>query len=123
MGRTDATVDKVLTRYRRRVYVNSMPSPNKRDNAYWTSRLAKDGHRDLLDRVRSGEISVYKATQLAGYRKPGPRSPAAKLSYHWTRASAEERKRFVAAHIRDVNRVLLEIRDEVQVRKAQKPSE
>lgn len=100
-----------------------MAIPNQRNNVYWTSRFEKDGHGDLLDRVRSGEISVYKATQLAGYRKSGPRPPAAKLSYHWTRASAEERKRFVTAHIKDVNRVLHEIRDEVQARKAQKPSE
>lgn len=94
----------------------------KRDNTYWADRLEKDGHGGLLARVQSDEITMYKATQLAGYRKKGPRSPAAKLSYHWERASADERRRFVAAHLLEVNRVLKETGQELQRLKAQKAS-
>ncbi len=97
-----------------------MATTGKRDNAYWADRLEKDGHRELLARAQSGEITIYKATQLAGYRKNGPRSPAAKLSYHWKRASADERKRFVAAHLLELNRVLRETGQELQKLKAQK---
>ena len=94
-----------------------MVTPGKRDNAYLAERLEKDGHRKLLARVDAGEISMYKAAQLAGYRKVGPQSPAAKLSYHWERASAAERRRFVAAHPLEINRAL---KDLVQERKAMK---
>ncbi|WP_057883656.1 hypothetical protein [Tsuneonella troitsensis] len=100
-----------------------MTVPSERNNTYWTKRLKKDGHDTLLDRVQLGEITVYKATQLAGYRKSGPRSPAAKLSYHWTRASAEERKRFVLAHLKDVNRAVREVADDLRALKAQKPTD
>lgn len=98
-------------------------APNKRDNDYWIKRLEKDGHSKLLARVRSGEITVYKATQLAGYRKKQPPTPAGKLSFHWKRASHAERKRFVIEHAKDVNRVLHEIADEARKLKAQKSSD
>jgi hypothetical protein len=100
-----------------------MKTSNLRNNAYWTNRLKKDGHEALLDRVQAGDITVYKATQLAGYRKPGPRTPAAKLSYHWQRASAEERKRFIRHHLVEINRVGKEALAEIRAEKAQKPSE
>jgi len=95
----------------------------KRDNGYWLNRLDKDGHHNLLARIDAGEITVYRATQLAGYRKQGPRSPAAKLSHHWKRASAGERRRFVTAHAKEVNRVLHEVRDELVKLKAEKSNE
>lgn len=98
-----------------------MTAASKRDNNYWSERLAKGGHGELLARVQSGEITMYSATQLAGYRKKGPRTPAAKLSYHWTRASADERKRFVAAHLLELNRVLRETGEELKAMKAKKP--
>lgn len=94
----------------------------KRDNSYLLRRLEKDGHRSLLARIEAGEITVYAAAQIAGYRKKGPRSPAAKLSYHWGRADHAERKRFVRAHLKDVNRVLREVGDDIREEKAQKPS-
>jgi len=98
-----------------------MVATAKRDNAYWAERLEKDGHGELLARVRSGEISMYKASQLAGYRSKGSPSPAAKLSHHWKRASAEERLRFVRAHGIELNRVLKELVEENRS-KAQKSS-
>lgn len=95
----------------------------KRDNSYWLGRLKKDGYVELLAQIEANEITVYKATQKAGYRKKGPRSATAKLSYHWQRASHEDRKRFIAAHLKDVNRVLREVGDDIKKMKAQKPSE
>ena len=95
----------------------------KRDNSYWRGRLEKDGHVDLLAKIEAGKMTVYKATQEAGFRKKGPKSVAAKLSYHWGRADHAERKRFVMAHLKDVNRVLREVGDDIKKMKAQKPSE
>jgi hypothetical protein len=97
-----------------------MTSTGKRDNAYWLQRLEKDGHRSLIERINAGEITVYSATQLAGYRPQGRRSPASNLSHHWKRASAADRKLFVAKHAAEVNRVLLELRDEAKARQEQK---
>lgn len=100
-----------------------MKSTASRDNAYWLRRLEKDGHSDLLAQIESGKITVYVATQKAGFRKTGPSSPTAKLSFHWDRANHEERKRFVISHLRDVNRVLREVAEDIKKTKAQKPSE
>lgn len=95
----------------------------KRDNLYWAGRLRKDGHSEILARVEAGEVTMYRATQLAGYRPASPRTPAAKLSHHWKRASADERKRFVAAHPFEIDRALKEFLADRQAAKAQKPSE
>lgn len=100
-----------------------MKSNANRDNAYWARRLEKDGHSDLLAQIEAGEITVYAATLKVGFRKTAPSSPAAKLSYHWDRANHEERKRFVLSHLKDVNRVLLEVADDIKKAKAQKPSD
>lgn len=97
-----------------------MVTPGKRDNAYLAERLEKDGHRKLLARVDAGEISMYKAALLTGYRKKGPKTPAATLSYHWKRASAAERRCFVAAHPFEIDRAL---KDFLQERKALKEAE
>lgn len=100
-----------------------MASTGKRDNAYWLQRFEKDGHRSLLDRVAAGEITVYKASQLAGYREQGRRSASANLAHHWKRATAAERKRFVLEHLKDVNRVMLEVREDLLTAKADKTRE
>lgn len=94
-----------------------------RDNAYWLQRMKKDGHAGLLERITAGEITVYRATQIAGYRPKGPRTPAGKLSYHWKRASAAERLRFVTVHAREINRVLNELAGELRALKAQNPGD
>ena len=112
----------LLTDLRRRVYVRKMKDTSKRGNSYWLGRLEKEGHGVLLAQIEAGEMSVYEATQKAGYRKKGPRSAAGKLSYHWQRASHAERKRFIAAHAKDVNRVLREWGEDMKQLKAQKPS-
>lgn len=106
-----------LTRARRRVYGVAMQSSSKRDNGYWLRRLKKNGRGDLIERIEAGAITVYQATQIAGYRQKGVRSPAAKLSYHWQRASAEERLRFIAAHPLEINSFLKQF---VEQRKALK---
>lgn len=95
----------------------------KRDNSYWLRRLEKDGHADILAQIEAGDLTVYKATQKAGYRKVGPKSPAAKLSYHWSRADHAERIRFVKNHLKDVNRVGREALAQVRAEQAQKTSE
>ncbi|WP_127610930.1 hypothetical protein [Croceicoccus ponticola] len=100
-----------------------MAETTKRDNEYWRARLGKDGHADLLARVEADEISVYKAAQIAGYRAKGPRSVSGKLSYHWKRASADERKRFVKHHLIEINRVGREALAEVRAEEAKKPAE
>lgn len=97
-----------------------MATNSKRDNAYWLQRLEKDGHANLLLQVNAGELSVFKATQLAGYRGKARSSPAENLAYHWSRASAADRRRFILGHLKDVNRVMLEVRDELIAFKEQK---
>ncbi|MEL7688731.1 hypothetical protein AAG596_14315 [Citromicrobium bathyomarinum] len=99
-----------------------MNDTTKRDNSYWLGRLQKDGHSKLLAQIEAGELTVYKATQEAGYRAKGPRTPAAKLSHHWKRADHAERKRFVMTHLKDVNRVLREVGDDIKKAKAEEPS-
>lgn len=93
----------------------------KRNNEYWLQRLKKDGHHDLLTRIDAGSLTIYKATQVAGYRSQKPPSTAGKLSYHWERATAEERFRFVTAHLVDINRVVKEVAAELKRLKAEKP--
>lgn len=100
-----------------------MKDTTKRDNSYWLRRLEKDGHADILAQIEAGDITVYKATQKTGYRKVGPKSPAAKLSYHWNRADHAERIRFVKNHLKDVNRVGREALAQVRAEQAQKTSE
>lgn len=86
-----------------------MPTSRKRDNAYWAERLKKDGHRKLLDRVESGEIKMYRATQEAGYRAKQPKSPADKLSYHWKRASYKERMLFIGANFQALGELMKDV--------------
>jgi hypothetical protein len=100
-----------------------MTKIGSRDNSYWLNRLEKDGHGDLLAQIAAREITVYKARQIAGYLNKTPRPAAAKLSYHWDRASHAERKRFVLAHFKDVNRVFLEIAGDLRKEKAKKLNE
>lgn len=88
--------------------------PPKRDNEYYIARLRKDGHDKILKQVEAGDITVYRASQLAGYRKKGKKAPAALLSHHWQRGSHGDRKRFVIAHALEIDRVLKEIAREVR---------
>ena len=82
----------VLTRIRRRVYTRGMAGTNED----YLRRLKSDGRKDLLDKIDTGEMSIYKASLEAGYRhrKSAP-SRADRISYHWKRANVQERSRFV----------------------------
>ena len=100
-----------------------MAKPNKRDNAYWAARLAKDGRSELIARVQANEITIYQAIRLAEYVKAGPKSPAAKLSYHWKRANEQERMRFVGAHLLEINHFVRATAEQLKAAKAQKLSQ
>ena len=52
----------------------------------------------MLARVTSGDISMYRATILAGYRKKAPRDNAEALSRRWYRLNKKERLMFVHQH-------------------------
>lgn len=97
-----------------------MATTGKRDNEYWLQRLEKDGHKPLLEQVKAGQVTVYRATQLAGYRPKEKSATSAKLCHHWKRASAEERKHFVIAHLKDLNRVMHDVRNTLLEAKAKK---
>lgn len=97
-----------------------MVSKSKRDSAYWLQRLEKDGRNDLIARIQAGEVTVYRATQIAGYRRRLPPSPAGKLAYHWERADHTQRKAFVTKHLKDVNRILKEVAAELTKLKREK---
>lgn len=100
-----------------------MPTSRKRDNAYWKGRLVKDGHDDLVARVEADEITMYKATQRAGYRKTAPTKPIEKLTYHWERASRLEREGFVIENIESVVLALSDLRKRDKELKANKTSQ
>lgn len=111
----------------RRVYYfqpegDIMSKSRKRDNAYWKGRLMKDGHDDLVARVEADEITMYKATQRAGYRKTVPTKPIERLTYHWERVSRVEREGFVFENIDSVMLALNDLRKRDKKLKAPKPS-
>ena len=78
-----------------------------RDNAYYIERLKREGRDDLVARIRSREISVYAACVKAGLRRiKTTESRAEQLSYHWQRASAPERRRFVAENLKSLGPIV-----------------
>ena len=87
----------------------------KRDNAYLLHRLQRDGRDDLITRINSGEISVYAACVQAGLRRSkSTETRAEQLTYHWKRANAADRRRFVVDNFGSlapiVNNLVKEIR-------------
>jgi hypothetical protein len=82
-----------------------------RDNTYYEKRLKKEGQTDLLARVTSGEISMYRAAILAGHRKKTPRDNAEALSRRWYRLSKKERLMFVHEHYSEIVELLLKRRE------------
>lgn len=97
----------------------------KRDNSYWLRRLKQDGRDDLLKMVEDGDITVYRATLAAGYRKKRSESSRAdQISYHYSRASLAEKRRFIIDNWSSVTRIGADLakrkRDQEE---AQKPSE
>ena len=97
-----------------------MVNSGKRDNAYWRQRLKKDGREDLLEQIDAGLLTVYRASQIAGYRAKGSPVPAAKLSYHWKRASYVQRRAFLTANFDEVRRVMRDIYDDAKAAQAKK---
>lgn len=96
---------------------------NKRNNKYWMGRLRKDGHADLLAQFESGDVSMYKARQLAGYLREKASTPADKLSYHWKRADILQREKFVWENREAIARTVRDLQVRDKKVKAQKPSE
>lgn len=93
-------------------------------NEDYMRRLRNDGRRDLLDKIDSGEISIYAATIAAGYRKK--RSAASReeqLTYHWVRAGKKEKLRFIIRNLAVMAPMVDKVLKERAVLKAQKPSE
>ena len=66
-------------------------------NEDYIRRLKNDGHTKLLKQIKAGEIKVYAAAIAAGYRKrKTAKSREEHLTYHWKRASENEKIRFIA---------------------------
>lgn len=80
-----------------------------RDNTYWAGRLKKDGHDDILDRYETGELSMYRARQLAGYLAEKPSSIADRLSHHWQRADVLQREKFLIDNMASVLRSMKDV--------------
>lgn len=73
-----------------------MANIGKRDNGYYLERLKNAGREDLLAAIKAGEMSVYKATTVAGLRKKrSVPSRADQISYHYSRATLAEKRRFI----------------------------
>ncbi|MEP3420099.1 MAG: hypothetical protein ABJN35_00030 [Erythrobacter sp.] len=85
-------------------------------NSDYLRRLKSDGRQDLIDKIEHGEISVYAAAVFMGYRKKrSSQSRAEQISYHYSRASLTEKRRFiqdnwqsVAAIVSQMNKVIRE---------------
>ena len=79
----------------------------KRDNAYYLDRLKREGRDDLVTRINSAEITVYAACIEAGLRRSkSTETRADQLTYHWKRASAYDRRRFVAANLKSLGPIV-----------------
>lgn len=101
-----------------------MKDKAKRDNSYWLERLERDGRDDLLTMINDGDISVYRATVAAGYRKKRTApSRAEQLDYHWKRASRRDKEVFVARNYDSLKPFMKMAFDLLKKAKAQKPSE
>lgn len=97
----------LLTRLCRRVYKLRMTEPIKRDNSYWLRRLEKDGRDDLLKMIEDGDITVYRASFAAGYRKkPAASSRSDQISYHYSRATLAEKRRFIIDNWSTIARIV-----------------
>ena len=87
----------------------------KRDNSYLLDRLNREGRGDLITRINAGEITVFAASVQAGLRRrKNTETRAEQLTYHWKRANAADRRRFVVDNFGSlapiVNNLVKEIR-------------
>ncbi|MEP0391680.1 MAG: hypothetical protein ABJ205_04325 [Erythrobacter sp.] len=94
-------------------------------NSDYLRRLKNDGRQDLIDKIKRGEITVYAAAVLMGYRKK--RSAASRsdqISYHYLRADKDEKLRFVLENINSLGPIVLGlIKRQRAIDEAKKPSE
>lgn len=102
-----------------------MSDPTKRDNSYWLRRLEQDGRTDLLNKIEHGEMTVYGAAMEAGFRKKRvAASRSGQISYHYSRASFAEKRRFILENWSSVARIVGDLAKQQRARdEAQKPSE
>lgn len=102
-----------------------MTDPKRRNNAYWLHRLEQDGRDDLLQMIKAGEITVYRATMDAGLRKKREAaSRADRISYHYSRASLAEKRRFIIENWASVARIVGDLAKKQRAHDAaQNPSE
>jgi hypothetical protein len=65
-----------------------------RGRSYWLDRLDRDGHSELVAKVRAGEISAYAAAIQLGWRKGT--TPLEQLLTRDPKLSDENRARILA---------------------------
>ena len=98
----------------------------KRDNDYYLDRLKRDGFDELLKRIRAGKISVYAASIEAGFRRrKSTETRANQVTYHWKRAGAADRERFVVDNFRSLRIIMLDLTKKLKAskEKVDSPSE
>lgn len=104
----------------RRVYISAMAG----NNDDFLRRLKQDGRADLIERIEAGELSVYKAAVMMGYRKlKSSPSRESQITHHWTRASAAEKKLFLKRNFQSVAPMVQKIIAEHRAAEAKKPRE
>jgi pyruvate carboxylase len=87
-----------------------MTNSTKRDSAYYLRRLEQDGRDDLIQMIKSGDITVYRAAMAAGLRKKrATASRAEQISYHYSRASIIEKRRFISDNWSSVRRIMMDL--------------
>jgi len=94
------------------------------NNEDYLRRLKQDGRDDLLEQIEAGELSIYAAALIMGYRKrrTAP-SRADQITYHWTRASSAEKKLFLKRNFQSVAPMVQKIIAEHREKQAKKPAE
>ena len=66
------------------------------NNEDYLRRLKQDGRTDLIEQIEQGEITVYAAALKMGYRKKRGAQPRADhITYHYSRATLGEKRRFI----------------------------
>ncbi|GAB5349690.1 hypothetical protein [Alteriqipengyuania sp. 357] len=95
------------------------------NNDDYLRRLEQDGRQDLIDKIERGEISTYAAAIEMGYRKRrGASSRSDQISYHYSRASLAEKRRFVVENWASVARIVGDLAKRTREKEqTQKPSE
>jgi len=114
-------VIEVLTSLGRRVYKAFMAGTNED----YMRRLKQDGRNDLIEQIERGEISVYAAALKMGYRKKRGAQPRSdQITYHYSRASIAEKKRFIVDNWSSVAHIVGDlVKRQREKEEAQKPIE